>query len=88
MMLKFGGEASVFGLTLRCGWRGAAIGKPQAVISEEALAEKNANRTGGDIANPSARVGDAIPEEGTCMLKVLQKHIKSQNLQGKIRRCN
>lgn len=27
-----------------------ALGKPQAVISEEALAQKNANRTGEEIA--------------------------------------
>jgi hypothetical protein len=27
-----------------------ALGKPQAVISEEALAQKNANRTGDEIA--------------------------------------
>lgn len=31
----------------------AAFGKPQAVISKEALAEKNANRTGESIELPS-----------------------------------
>ena len=45
-----------------CSWMCAALGKPNATLSKEALDEKKANRTGEDSLTKSRRNSAALAE--------------------------